>query len=190
MSTKVINLLPKDQQNELGRRSWYRALIHFYILAVGLFVLAALLFGGTWWYLRLAEKSLAHEAEDLRTRSTTQETTELKKQIKSINNQIEDYNTLTTALPRWSALLRQLAVVVPEGVQIQSFSVDSTKKQIVIGGFASTREQSIQLHDNIAADVKHFSNIDYPLENVAKPKNVNFHYTFLVKPEVLAGTVQ
>lgn len=190
MSTKVINLLPKDQQIELGRRTWYRALVHFYMLAVALFVLAALLFSGTWWYLRLAEKSLASEADDLRTRSTTQETTDLKKQIKSINNQIEDYNMLTTALPRWSALLRQLAVVVPEGVQIQNFGVDNTKRQIVIAGFASTREQSIQLHDNIAADTKHFSNIDYPLENVSRPRNVNFHYTFLVKPEVLAGTVE
>lgn len=190
MSTKVINLLPKDQQSELGRRSWYRALIHFYMLALCLFALATLLFGGSWWYLHLAEKSLANEADDLRTRSTTQETTDLKKQIKSINNQIEDYNNLTTALPRWSVLLRELAVVVPNGVQIQNFSVDSTKRQVIIAGFASTREQAIVLHDNIAADTKYFSNIDYPLENVAKPNNVSFHYTFLVKPEVLAGTVQ
>ncbi len=187
MSAKVINLLPREQQRELGLRSWYRALVRFYVLALTTFVLVALLFAGTWWYLRLAEQNLAHEAENLRTKSTTQETTDLKKQIKIINNQIEDYNTLTAALPRWSVLLRQFATLVPRGAQIQNFGVDSTKRQIIISGFASTREDAIQLHDNIAADNAHFTNIDYPLENIAKPKNVGFKYSFIVKPEVLSS---
>lgn len=187
MSTKVINLLPKDQQRELGLRSWYRALVRFYILAMTTFGVVALLFAGTWWYLRLAEQNLVHEAENLRARSTTQETTDLKKQIKTINNQIEDYNNLTAALPRWSVLLRQFATLVPAGVQIQNFGVDSTKRQVIVGGFAATREQVIQLHDNIAADDVHFSNIDYPLDNISKPRNVGFRYSFTVKPEVLSS---
>lgn len=187
MSTKVINLLPRDQQRELGLRSWYRALKRFYVLAITTFAIVVLLFAGTWWYLRLAEQNLAHEAENLRAKSTTQETTDLKKRIKTINNQIEDYNTLTAALPRWSVLLRQFATLVPQGAQVQSFGVDSTKRQVIISGFASTREASIQLHDNIARDEAHFSNIDYPLENISKPTNVGFKYSFVVKPEVLVS---
>jgi hypothetical protein len=82
-------------------------------------------------------------------------------------------------------LLQKFALVVPVGVQVQSFAVDSGRRQVSISGIAPTRDLVILLHDNIAKDSDHFSNVDYPLENVARPKDISFHYTFQVKEDVL-----
>jgi Tfp pilus assembly protein PilN len=155
------------------------------VFAGASFLVVALLYAGVWWYLGAAERGLSAEAESLRAQSNSETTNDVRKQIKLINNQIADYVTLAAAVPRWSVLLQKFALVVPVGVQVQSFAVDSGRRQVSISGIAPTRDLVILLHDNIAKDSDHFSNVDYPLENVARPKDISFHYTFQVKEDVL-----
>lgn len=185
MSVKTINLLPKQRQSELVLRSWYRGLLHLYAFSTATFVLVALLFVGVGAYLRIADSSLKQEADALRQQSAKQENADLKKQIATVNNQITDYTGLATAVPRWSVLLKEFAEVVPEGVQIQNFNVDSTKRLVSVSGFAPTRELVIRLYDNIVQDAENFTGIDYPLENVTRPTNINFRFTFMVNEQVL-----
>lgn len=185
MTVKVINLLPKELQRQLLLRKWYRSLVRLSLLSGASFVLVILVFFGVWAYLNAARSTLAKEAEQLKQQSAKQETADLKKQIKAINSQIADYNSLATTVPRWSVLIRRFSALVPAGVQVQTFAVDSVKRQVSIGGFAPTRELVIQLHDNIERDTENFTGINYPLENVSKPANINFTYTFTVKENVL-----
>jgi Tfp pilus assembly protein PilN len=185
MSTKKINLLPKEKQEQLRQRTWYKALLTFYVFAGISFAVVIMVYLGVWWYLSNAGEGLKTEADGLRAQANSQVTADLKKQIKGINAQITDYNTLADAVPRWSKLFNQFAQVVPAGVQIQGFTVDSNKRLVNISGIAPTRELVIELHDNIAKDTDHFSSIDYPLENVSRPKDVSFHYSFLVKEQAI-----
>jgi Tfp pilus assembly protein PilN len=98
---------------------------------------------------------------------------------------MNDFKNLAETTPAWSKVLLAFADQVPEGVQINSFSADLTTKKITISGFAPTREQVIQLYNNINDDKNRFKDINYPLENVSKPANINFHFTFYIKDELL-----
>lgn len=185
MSIKQINLLPKEQLKQLRWRTWFYALTRFYgfvALSLLVVILAYVLVSV---YLNILDRKLEAESERLRQQVTTEETVELKKQVKAINSRIGDYNTLALAVPRWSVLFDTFAGLVPDGVQIQNFSVDSSKRIVSISGTATTRDAVILLHDNITKDTAHFEGIDYPLENVSKPRNVSFHFTFKVKETVL-----
>ncbi len=185
MSTKQINLLPKDKQQELRLRGWFRTLLRVYVLAAASFVLVAVLFFGASWFLSLQERGLKAEAEQLQALAATDEATKVKLAVKTVNGYVDDYLTLAAAAPKWSQLLREFTKLVPSGVQIQSFTVDATRKQVTIQGFGATREQVLALYDSLVAASDRFTGVDYPLENVAKPTNINFHYSFTVKDQVL-----
>ncbi len=185
MTQKQINLLPKESQSELGLRAWYRALLRVYILGAASFLFLIILFFSVTWYFALAEKGLQAEAEQLRTSAATEDTAKIKREVKSINGYIEDYISLSAAAPKWSQLLREFTVLVPAGVQIQSFTVDNVKKVVTVQGFGLTRQDVLALYDAVVANADKFSNIDYPLENVSKPTDINFHYSFTVKDSLL-----
>lgn len=185
MTEKQINLLPKAKLRQLDLRSWFFGLLSLYVIAGVSFGVVLVTQGGILWYLRSHEKSLEAETETLRQFASAKESTDIRKQVTQVNNRVNDYNTLAKNTPRWSKLLMLFSEVVPAGVQIQSFAVDSNKKQVAVNGFAPTRELVIQLHDNIAAKPEYFTKLDYPLENVTRPTNIVFHYTFTVQDEAL-----
>lgn len=183
--SKHINLLPKEKQKELVLRGWFRTLLRVYALSAASFVLVGVLFFGAASYLSLQEKDLQGEAEELRALAATDEATKVKLSVKTVNGYVDDYLTLAAAAPKWSQLLREFTKLVPTGVQVQSFTVDATRKQVTIQGFGATREQVLALYDALVAASDRFTGVDYPLENVAKPTNINFHYSFTVKDQVL-----
>lgn len=185
MTEKQINLLPKSKLKQLELRSWFFGLLSLYVIAGISFGIVLVAQGGVLWYLKTREKSLEAETETLRQFASAKESTDVRKQVTLINNRVNDYNNLAQSTLHWSKLLTIFSQVVPVGVQIQSFAVDNTKKQVAISGYAPTRELVIQLHDNIAAKSRYFTKLDYPLENVTRPTNIVFHYTFTVLDEAL-----
>lgn len=185
MAQKQINLLPKSKLRQLELRSWFFGLLALYVIAGISFGIVLVAQGGVMWYLRTRVKSLEAETEVLRQFASAKESTDIRKQVTLVNNRVNDYNTLAKNTTRWSKLLLLFSEVVPPGVQIQSFAVDSTKKQVAVNGFAPTRELVIRLHDNIAAKKEYFTKLDYPLENVSRPTNILFHYTFTVQEAAL-----
>lgn len=185
MSGLSINLLPKSRQLQLHYRAWYVSTLRVYFVAFLSFIFISASLFGVGFYVDFTRRSLEKEATELKVVANSKENADIKQQVKQINSRIADYNTLASGLPKWSKFLQAFAGVVPEGVQIQSLSVDLTSKKVQIQGFASTRELVIALHDLIAADAQNFQNIDYPLENVARPKDVSFHYTFTLNDSLL-----
>ncbi len=182
---KHINLLPKNKQTEL----YYEDLYHSTKVAVALGVFILLLgvvsqvFVSV--YLRNKENSQVTEIESLKQQTDKTENAEQKTQIRLINNRMQDFEKLAADSPKWSVVLRAFSSLVPKGVKISSFRADSKTGKISIAGFSPSRDQVIELYNNINTDKDHFKDIDYPLENVAKPVNVNFNYTFYIQDGIL-----
>ncbi len=182
---KRLNLLPKAKQEELH----YEQLFHSVSVALSLAV--AILLAGivaqllVWTYFDRTQVGMAHEIEALKEATDKTENAELKKQIRVVNNQVDDFANLLTKTPQWSVVLDAFAAQVPSGMLINRFDADTAKLKVDIAGFSPTREQVIELYNNINADKVNFKDIDYPLENVASPLNVQFKFTFFVQDGVL-----
>ena len=182
---KYINLLPKPKQQELRFESIFHSVLILIEISA---VICALIFAGqllTKVYLRYTTSALAGEIELIKKATNKEEYTQLKSKIKIINNQIVDYNALANANPKFSKVLRAFSEDVPDEVKINSFMASTEKKKIDISGFSPSREAVIILYNNINQDTQNFYNIDYPLENVSKPADVAFHFTFYIKDELL-----
>lgn len=182
---KIVNLLPKSKQREFYYHKLFGSLKILFIISGATFVLVLLAQFGTKLYLEHELTTIQSTIDRIRLASNKEENANLKKKIQGINNQISDYTTLAGDAPKWSRVLEAFSKLVPEQVYIQNFVVDSIKRQVSISGFAPSRESVIALYNNIVADNKNFSNIDYPLDNVSKPTDVQFRFTFTVEEKFL-----
>lgn len=182
---KLINLLPKEKQQELRYRKLLNTAVSLVWLTAATFVFVLLVQFGAKAFLQGQAGKLAQSIASLKELASKEENTSVKNKILDLNSLIGDYKTLSLSLPRISKVLRVFAPLVPEGIRITSMKIDPVRKTAEINGSSPTRELVIQLYDNILAAGKDFPNIDYPLENVAKPANIDFHFSFNISDEVM-----
>jgi hypothetical protein len=182
---KIINLLPKPRQQELR----YIAMLRGIWIIVGLSLLTFILVFagqvGTKFYLLSQAEGLKKQIADLQVQVKKTENTGVKARVKAANDLVLDFKNLAEASPKWSNVIKAFTKLPPEGVRINSLTVEPQKKAITINGFSPTRALVIQLYNNILQDKENFYDVDYPLENVARPENVNFHFTFYIQKELL-----
>lgn len=180
-----INLLPKEKQKQVRYESLFRSIIILIEVSAVTFLLVFIAQLLTWTYLKNYERVVLADIQRLQKSTNKEENTALKQKINIINNQIGDFQKLADQAPSWANVLRQLASNVPDNIKITSLTADSVTRKILIQGYSPTRESVIGLYTAINQDTEHFSDIDYPLENVSKPIDVPFHFEFKVKEEFL-----
>ena len=181
---KTINLLPKFRQQELRYESLFGSLWIVFCLSAASFMVVFVFQFAAKFYLEAKAKNITQEISSLQTQVSAQQDSAIKTQVQDANNTILDFKNLAAAAPKWSKVLIAFAPLPPPGIQINSFVIDPMSKSISIAGFSPTRELVIQLYNNILADNKEFYNIDYPLDNVSKPTDVDFHFIFYMRDQL------
>ncbi len=182
---KIINLLPKSRQVEFFYSKLFVLVLKLFWITGFAFALVLIGQFGVKIALQSKIKHVEANISELQAFSNLADNAKVKNLLTEKNALILDYKTLSQNIPKNSKVIRAFAPLVPEGVKIKQMKINATSKQIEIYGFALTRELVIKLYDNVVEQSKLFPNIDYPLENVAKPAEINFHFTFNISPELL-----
>jgi hypothetical protein len=182
---RQINLLPKSRQEEIFYQSVLRGLYIIIAISIASFALVLLAQFGIKFYLSIEYKDTEYQIGQIKSQVDKKENSQIKDQITKINGRIADYKNLADSAPKWSKVLKAFSVLPPQGVKINAMSVDFKNKSIMLNGFAPTRELVIAMYESVKKDGSHFNNIDYPLENVIKPKDINFHFTFYINESLL-----
>lgn len=182
---KRINLLPQHKQTDLYYEDLYRSVTTLVILSVLILLLGIVAQIFVWIYLDRQEVAISAEVADLQQQIDKSENAQVKLEIREINTLMADFESLSKSTPKWSTVLKSFARLVPNGVLITTFVADSKTGEIEISGYSPTRDQVIELYNNINGDKEHFKNINYPLENVAKPVDVQFNFLFFIQDGVL-----
>ncbi len=182
---KTINLLPKTRQQELR----YEIILHSLWVVVNLslvsFILVFLAQFATKFYLQYEDNAIKQQVAQLQSQVNKQQNTEIKAKIAAVNNLVSDYLNLANSSPHWSKVIKAFAPLPPPGVKISTFTINPIQKTINITGLSPTRDLVIALYNNILRDTDDFYGIDYPLENVVNPVNVNYHFTFKIQDKLL-----
>lgn len=182
---KKINLLPGHKQSELYYENLYHAVFIAVIIAAGILLIGVLAQVGVGVYIQNKIKSVQAESENLKQIVNKTENTELKQKIRQINGHMTDFENLYKTAPQWSWVLQAFSQQVPSGIKISRLTADTKTGKVSISGYSPTREQVIELYNNISSDKENFKDIDYPLENVSKPKDIQFNFTFSIQDGVL-----
>ncbi len=182
---KRINLLPQHKQSDLYYEDLYHSVNTLVVLSVVILLLGIVAQVLVWIYLQRKEVSIVERVTEMQQQIDKSENAQVKLEIREVNTLMADFEGLSNSTPQWSRVLKSFARLVPNGVLISSFIADSKTGEIEISGYSPTREQVIELYNNINGDKANFKNINYPLENVSKPVDVQFNFTFFIQDGIL-----
>jgi Tfp pilus assembly protein PilN len=181
---RVINLLPKSEQKALAQENLFTYFKRFVMFSAGSYVLLILILLGWRIYLNSTYSDLDGDIKRSQALIDRQDNDAARKQIQKYNNTSTDYLSLAAASPKWSKVLESFSRMVPSDVLITSINANTKTGKIDIAGVGLTRDAVLALRSNIAAS-QLFKNVNLPLENLQKPSNVVFNYSFFVADGVL-----
>lgn len=136
------------------------------------------------FYLQSTLSNIDNDIKKAEALISSQDNQKTKAEVEKNNNIVADYNNFTATNPLWSPVLETFAELVPDTVSIVNFSANSKTGKIDISGTGQTRDAVLLLRTNILASNK-FRNINLPLENLQKPTDTPFNYSFFLAPGVL-----
>jgi Tfp pilus assembly protein PilN len=182
---KKINLLSKESQKTVRFLAFFRLALNVFIVTGVFWASAVVLAFGSWFFATGVQKQAEKDLAMLQVQESKSDYAKLRENIQVINNTIVDANTVFAKMPKISKALAAVFAEIPEGVSLQSVNLETTKRQLNITGFSLTRGGILELHKNIVMDKAHFDKIDYPLENLSRPKNVPFHFSITLNSSLL-----
>lgn len=182
MAKRNINLLPPDEQKENRIADLNVEVRNFgFLIGLSLVILAGFFAVNEIILLRElnanAEEISAKNAELMELKKTP-----LRQQMESLNLDLRNFLVLSAAEVYWSNALKELASVMPADITLDHLKLDEKSQKIEIDGHAATRNSVLVLRENILAS-PYFRNINFPLANLEKEKDLNWKYSFYVNPE-------
>jgi len=177
-----INLLPPQQKKRLKLRIYYQNIISsgFILLLLILFLvvfLAGFLIFLNFRY-RVIENRITVEQSKI---IQTQTVKEMEKKLKDLNRELEELREIETERSNLYSILDNISQNLLVGVRVYSLEINRNSGMVTVTGFSHTRENLLTIK-KILENSPNYKNIDFPLSNLANPKDINFRFSFTYAP--------
>lgn len=189
-----VNLLPQGVKKDFSRHITWRRLLLVGASLVIILVFIILIENTLIWQLNYLQSSVEKSQNELFNESRT-----LKKEIRELNQNLSQEINQNLAsiekarqenLPAFS-ILQKLIEIMPDKTNLtglQAQKIKETKKiqgqkkefeyiKVGIRGFAPLRKHVLTIRDRLKKDPL-LKQINSPLENLVKPKNIDFYFSF------------
>lgn len=104
--------------------------------------------------------------------------------IKDINKKIKAISVIQGEFVPWAKLFVVLSEKTPEGVFLSSVEINQDTKTLSITGFAANRASFLDFKNSLENDPL-FTNIESPVGNILKQKDIDFTLRITLNTEVL-----
>ncbi len=178
----MINLLPAHAKKKLAQEYKIRLGVVVLCLIIGLEILSIGLFAPAYFTISASTKSLQQQLSDTRA-ATPKEGEDVQRQILAIKKEIDllKPSAGASSTPP-SALLNELLLDKPRGIEITSFAYARTKTNIGIqlSGLALTRDELLAFQNSLRANPL-VADIKYGSSFITKKTNIDFVITVTMK---------
>lgn len=173
----MLNLLPPIKKREIRREFKWRRLISF----IWMLIFALLIFTGllvtTWVYSLIQYRAIAHLVDITESTPQNQTIQDIEKAVAETNFQLKYLTDLGLKQPLNFQLLEEIIKLMPEGIVLNSFSLDRSDQQGEIFGLAEHRNLLLIFKEGLESS-DYFSQVGLPLSNLLKEEKVDFRLTF------------
>lgn len=139
---------------------------------LGLIVLAWLVFGI--FLLPLKQKISVLKDNNLSAKTKSEQmNAEQSSQFSAFNQNLNNLYQIGPSGQNFSKLLASLSTLTPENIGILELTATGETKDVIIKGFALTRNDLISFQNNLNG-ASAFENIESPLENYLEQAKINF----------------
>lgn len=172
------NLIPPEQKERLKWKNYYQNIISsgfilFLLILIFIISLAGILLFIHFKYLSIENKITIEQSRIIQTESYK----DLEKKIINLNKNLADFRKTQNQKSNIYSLLDNISSNLLVGVTVYSLEVNRASKLITITGFSSTREILLAIKNNLETD-SNYKDVDFPLSNLANPRNINFRFSF------------
>ena len=183
----MINLLPPEDKEQLKKEESFRLILILGMLSVLFFVCLSLLLLSIRIYVGggIAAQNILIEAEK------KQEQESPLQKIRLLNGDIKELERFYAQETVLSDIILRITTAVPERVYITSFSYtppirpkggkEITNARVSLTGFGPTREDLLAFRAKLEEDAL-FENFNFPQSNWKLAEDIDFSFTFEIKP--------
>lgn len=175
----MFNLLPDSLKDQIKSDYKLRRLTVFLIILISVQTIVFILLVPSWLISYYKENALIFRLEKTSHSELSYDANEIKNKIKVINNEV---NLLNTALeyPKLSPLIDYILTKRNPSIKLESFTYNGGKTwTLTVQGISATRESLVAMVDNLKQSGL-FKNVDLPVSNLAKNKNIDFSITMTI----------
>lgn len=181
---KIINLLPKEEQHQLKLDILNQQLKVFWIAVALSLVTFAIIGLAVQQYLSFSLKNVEQKVAQSQASLETSDIRALQEQVIQLNQNVSEIQNVRGQQYQWSVLMREIALIAPADIQLNTLELDRATGQVVLAGQARDRDTVIELWSRLKKN-EMFYDVNFPLPNLEQPVNANFTYTFYVNLDQL-----
>lgn len=161
-----LNLLPEDLRKEFELSKQNARFRHFLFLSLAILIGAGTFFGVLFYYLELQKKDA--EIEKSVAQKQIDEQSDSYSKAKDLYTRINLIKKIEKNSSDWESILKEIASLTPQNVQIEHFSSLTKESRAKIVGYALTDKDIVAFKQNLESS-KTFSYID--IETITKTKD-------------------
>ena len=184
MAKRYINLLPPEEQKALKLEG-----LNYTVASFGVWVLLSLVFFIA--FIFGAQIILNQEIDDLNEQVTARSSElqnikqpAVQKEIEVLNRNLANLQTLLPSHEDWTPILVEFARLLPADLTVDSIVITREDSKMEAAGHGDTRESVLNLRNNLL-ESRYFKDVNFPLSNLERARNVNWEYRFCFNPEKL-----
>lgn len=177
-----INLLPPQQAKRIRlmivyQNAIFSGLILFLMFLLLIVFLASFLTLLNFKYF-VFEKNINEEQTKI---VQTESIKTMQKRVKELNEDLSKIKKIQDSKSDLYSILDKANEELFDGVKIYSLEIDGKSKTISVTGNSPFRENLVIIRD-IIKNNPHYQEVDFPLSNLANPRNINFRFSFIYIP--------
>lgn len=169
----MINLLPPEEKRELlGEETKRLTTILGLVLLFSLFCLIIIL-AFLKMYLLIQVDSQKSSIELVKNQTESSEVQVIQEQIENANQKLARINDFYEQKFESVKILEKLIKTIPEEIYLTNLSYSKTSSQVVLAGFAPSRDLLIQFKTNLEVE-EEFQEIYFSPSNWIEPIDIDF----------------
>ena len=105
----------------------------------------------------------------------------IQKRVKELNDDLSAIKKIQDTKSDIYGILNNINEELFKEVKIYSLEIDNNLKSVNVTGFSASRESLVKIRDLLESGSR-YKNVDFPLSNLANPRNINFRFSFIYIP--------
>ena len=181
-----LSLLPvgtKEAAEEKRTLLFYGGLANIMVITCFLFLL---LFFGSWGLMSYLDKTVSAQLKMLASAGRTQETgtSDIQAKIDGLKPYLEEEAKIEGQMTYWSAILKSLAQIIPQGVALSQLNYPGTGEIVTIVGTAESPGALGSFRDSLSSQ-SFAKSVQMPSSNFSKTQIINFTISLTINQEAL-----
>lgn len=177
-----MNLLPLGQKKRIGLQMFYRNIVSSGFILILLILILILFLGGFLVFLNFKYYIIEQKITSEQSRIIQTETVKgMERRVKELN---KDLVKIKDTFGKSSNLYQILDTISRDlliEVRIDSIEINGNSNKIIVSGYSPTRDKLLAIKNKLEISPK-YKDIDFPISNLANPKDIDFYFNFVYKP--------